>query len=181
MPRPMNKEDLIQASEEQFAKLWKTIEDMSKDERVATFDFGDNPKLKEAHWKRDKNIRDVLIHLYEWHMLFVDWIEANRKGEKKVFLPEEYNWRTYGDMNVAFFLKHQTTTYEEAKAMLIDSHKKVMQLVESMTNEELFSQDPFGMKGSPIGAYCTSITSSHYDWAMKKLKKHHLIYKGKAL
>ncbi|WP_297115142.1 ClbS/DfsB family four-helix bundle protein, partial [uncultured Porphyromonas sp.] len=25
---------------------------------------------------------------------------------------------------------------------------------------------------SILGAYCVSVTASHYDWAMKKIKKH---------
>jgi hypothetical protein len=34
--------------------------------QTVRFDF-DAPKLKEAHWTRDKNFRDVLVHLHEWH------------------------------------------------------------------------------------------------------------------
>jgi hypothetical protein len=26
--------------------------------------------------------------------------------------------------------------------------------------------------GSTLGAYCVSVTASHYDWAMKKIKAH---------
>jgi hypothetical protein len=31
------------------------------------------------------------------------------KGNHKPFLPEPYDWKTYGDMNVKFWEKHQTT------------------------------------------------------------------------
>jgi hypothetical protein len=31
------------------------------------------------------------------------------KGNHKPFLPEHYDWKTYGDMNVKFWEKHQTT------------------------------------------------------------------------
>ena len=41
MPRPKTKDDLLIAAK------------------------------KEAHWSRDKNVRDVLIHLYEWHQLML--------------------------------------------------------------------------------------------------------------
>ncbi|WP_254259881.1 ClbS/DfsB family four-helix bundle protein [Listeria fleischmannii] len=61
---------------------------------------------KKAHWKRDKNIRDVLIHLYEWQQLLLKWVEANVEGERKPFLKEGYNWKTYGAMNQLFLGKN---------------------------------------------------------------------------
>ncbi len=74
MARPTTKNDLLKASNEIFEKLWKLIDSFSEKEFSTAFDFSDNPKLKEAHWQRDKNVRDVLIHLYEWHQLLIHWI-----------------------------------------------------------------------------------------------------------
>ena len=68
MPRPTSKDDLLTLSEENFNKLMQTVDGMSKKAMNAPFDFsGDNKK--EAHWSRDKDVRDVFIHLYEWHQL----------------------------------------------------------------------------------------------------------------
>ncbi len=71
MARPKTKNDLLQSNNENFEKLWKLIDSFSEKEFDTAFDFSDNPKLKEAHWQRDKNVRDVLIHLYEWHQLLI--------------------------------------------------------------------------------------------------------------
>ncbi|MCI9384608.1 MAG: ClbS/DfsB family four-helix bundle protein, partial [Lachnospiraceae bacterium] len=39
--------------------------------------------------------------------------------------------------------------------------------------EELFSKGVYKWVGtSTLGSYFVSTTSSHYDWAMKKLKAH---------
>ena len=100
MGRPTTKPDLIRAANGQFEKLWKLIDSMTDDEQNATFNFGDNFNKKEAHWERDKNLRDVLVHLYEWHQLLLTWVEANQNCEEKPFLPEPYNWKTYPQMNV---------------------------------------------------------------------------------
>ena len=67
MPRARNKEDLLQFSEENYSKLLKMISAMSENQMSTEFDFSDDAGKKEAHWGRDKNVRDVLIHLYEWH------------------------------------------------------------------------------------------------------------------
>ena len=172
MPRPTTKQDLITAASEQYDKLWSLIDSLSDEDQTATFNFS-GEMGKEAHWGRDKNIRDVLIHLYEWHQLLLNWVESNMKGVKNPFLPEPYNWKTYGKMNVEFWKKHQNTSYAEAKSMVKGSHKKVMTLIDGYSDEELFTKKFFNWTGtSNLGSYVISTTSSHYDWAMKKIKAH---------
>ena len=176
MARPQTKENLMIAAKENFEKLNTLISKMSDKELTTPFDFSKDEKKKEAHWKRDKNLRDVLIHLYEWHQLILNWVESNQKGEEKPFLPEPYNWRTYGDMNVEFWKKHQNTSLEDATRILEKSHKEVLKLAENFTNEELFSKKVYKwVGGSTLGSYFVSATSSHYDWAIKKLKAHQKI------
>ena len=176
MTRPKTKENLMIAAKENFEKLNTLISKMSDKELTTPFDFSKDEKKKEAHWKRDKNLRDVLIHLYEWHQLILNWVESNQKGEEKPFLPEPYNWRTYGDMNVEFWKKHQNTSLEDATKALQKSHKEVLKLAENFTNEELFSKKVYKwVGGSTLGSYFVSATSSHYDWAIKKLKAHQKI------
>ena len=168
MPRPTTKTQLITAAGEQWDKMWKLIDSAPQS---AVFDFGDDPKLKEAHWKRDKNLRDILVHLYEWHELLLNWAVPNSNGASKPFLPEPYTWKTYGDMNVEFWNKHQNTTYEKAAEMLKTSHNNVLSLIETFSDEELFTKKYYPWTGtSSLGSYCISVTVSHYDWAMKKIK-----------
>ena len=171
MPRATTKTELVAAANEQWDKLRKLIDSIPGGAESVVFNFPDDPKLKEAHWKRDKNLQDVLVHLYEWHRLLLEWTAANFNGEAKTFLPELYTWKTYGDMNVEFWKKHQATSYKDAEVMLRDSHSKVMALIESLSDEELFEKQHFTWTGTTnIGSYCISVTASHYDWAMKKIK-----------
>ena len=173
MPRATTKTELITAANDGWSKLWTLIDSISNGTQSVVFDFGDDAKLKEAHWKRDKNLRDVLVHLYEWHQLLLRWTESNLNGSNEPFLPAPYNWKNYGDMNVEFWKKHQTTAYDDAVSMLSDSHNKVMALIDSLTNEELFEKKHFPWTGTTnVGSYCISATSSHYDWAMKKIRQH---------
>jgi len=173
MPRAATKTDLINDAAAGWDKLWKQIGGLPDSARNAEFNFGDGPNLKEAHWKRDKNLRDVLVHLYEWHRLLLNWTAANLNGDAKPFLPEPYNWKTYGQMNVEFWEMHQSTPYESAESMLRESHNQVMTLIESFTDEELFAKKHFSWTGTTnLGTYCVSATVSHYDWAVKKIKRH---------
>ncbi len=178
MARPTTKPDLLKAANGEFEKMWELIDSMTADEQKAAFDFGNAFAGKEAHWERDKNLRDVLVHLYEWHQLLLDWVESNQKGEQKPFLPAPYNWRSYGQMNVGFWEKHQGTSLHDAKEMVKESHETIIKLINHFSNDELFSKGIFPWAGTnTVGSYCVSTTASHYGWAMKKIKAHKKTYK----
>ncbi|MDE7203065.1 MAG: ClbS/DfsB family four-helix bundle protein, partial [Lachnospiraceae bacterium] len=165
MARPTTKADLMEAANSNFESLKEFIASMTEQELATPFDFSKDEKKKEAHWQRDKNLRDILIHLYEWHSLTLEWVRANQKGDAKPFLPKPYNWKTYGQMNVFFWKKHQNTSLEEAKEMLEKSHQEIMQLAEGFSNDELFAKGVFDwVGGSALVSYFVSNTSRHYEW-----------------
>ena len=173
MPRPKNKEELITAANTNYEKLLTMIESRTDAEKKTEYDFGSDEKKKEAHWKRDKNLRDVLMHLNEWHLLLLAWLQNRENGCNKPFLMEGYNWKTYGDMNLVFYNRCQTISEEEALEKFKDSHKRVMEALDTFSQEELFTNTFYPwVGGSCIGGYFISTTSSHYDWAMKKMKAH---------
>ncbi|GHU90345.1 hypothetical protein FACS1894155_08590 [Bacteroidia bacterium] len=74
----------------------------------------------------------------------LNWINANQNGKQQPFLPEPYNWKNYPEMNVEFWKKHQTTSLIDSKEMLKTSHEKVMNLIETFSNDELFAKKSFG-------------------------------------
>ncbi|MDU2984364.1 MAG: ClbS/DfsB family four-helix bundle protein, partial [Actinomyces sp.] len=50
-------------------------------------------------------------------------------------------------------------------------HTAVVALIGKFTNEELFTKAHFSWTGTTsLGSYCVSATSSHYEWAIKKLR-----------
>ncbi len=173
MARPKTKVELVEASNSNFEKLWQLIDNLSEKEINTEFDFSKDEKKKEAHWDRDKNIRDILIHLYEWHRLATNWVTKNKAGEKADFLPKPYTFKTTADMNVKFWEKHQNTVYEKSVEMLKGSHNELMKVIDEFTEEELFTKKYFDWTGTTsVGSYLVSATSSHYDWAIKKIKAH---------
>ena len=59
------------------------------------------------------------------------------------------------------------------KKMLAESHRKVMEMAAGFTNEELFTKKYYNWTGTTdLGAYFVSTCSSHYEWAIKKIKAH---------
>ena len=76
-------------------------------------------------------------------------------------------------MIVDFWKKHKKTSLEEATKLLNQSHKEVLELMEGFSNDDLFTKGIYKWTGgTSLGSYFVSATSSHYDWALKKLKAH---------
>ena len=172
MPRARNKDDLVKAANEQYQKLNDLIGSLTEKELTTEFDFSNDPKKTERHWGRDKNLRDIYIHLYEWHQLLLNWVRNNTSGKEAPFIPEPYSWKTYGDMNCEFWEKHQKTSLADARKMFEQSHAQVLNLLDNYTNEQLFGRGVYEWVNTDLGSYFVSVMPSHYDWAIKKLKAH---------
>ena len=130
MARPKTKNELLEAAELNYDKLLKLIDSMTDIELNTEFDFSADTKKKEAHWGRDKNVRDILIHLHEWHNLMLEWVSNNKAGVRKPFLMEGYNWKTYGDMNIVFWKRNQAVSLDMALEQFKESHKKIMDTIQ---------------------------------------------------
>ena len=65
MPRATTKTELLASANEQFNKMWRLIDGMDEEIQRAPFAEEMATMGKQAHWARDKNLRDVLVHLYE--------------------------------------------------------------------------------------------------------------------
>ncbi len=109
MARPATKIDLIESANLNYDKLLQVIDGMTDEEENSKLEYGDFIG-KEVHWNRDKNLRNILIHLYEWHNLLLEWVDSNINGVGKQFLRDGYNWRTYGDMNIEIWKEYQSTS-----------------------------------------------------------------------
>ena len=87
MPRARNKEDLLKFASENYSNLMNLINKMSDSQMNTPFDFSDDEKKKEAHWSRDKNVRDILVHLYEWHVLLLSFVKKNTDSKSAITFP----------------------------------------------------------------------------------------------
>lgn len=162
MGRPKNKEELLSLSQINFEKLFNMIEDLTLEEKQGSFIIED----------RDKNIKDVIYHLYEWHNMFLTWYEVGMKGNKPVMPREGYTWKTTGEMNLMIWNMYKDYTLEQGINSLKKTHLKIMDIIKGHSDEELFTKKYYSWTGTTsLGSYLVSATSSHYDWAIKKIRK----------
>ena len=163
MPRPTSKDELLQACDDSYPKLIEVVGRFSQAELRGEFPF--------EH--RDRNVRDVVAHLYEWHRLMLGWYKSGMAGNKPEMPAKGYTWQTTRDLNAALWKKHQKTTLNTILNRVDQTHSRLQELMSAHTNEELFQKCHYEWTGSTsLGSYLTSATSSHYNWATKLLRKY---------
>ncbi|MBR9923083.1 MAG: ClbS/DfsB family four-helix bundle protein [Bacteroidetes bacterium] len=162
MARPTNKTELLNLSKKNFELLMDLIGSFSKKEQNSDFPKG----------TMNRNIRDVLMHLHHWHIMMIDWYQIGMKGGKPDMPAKGYTWKTTPELNRWIWGKYKYTPLEDAKKDFKSSYEKVRSLIEKHSDEELFEKKRYKWTGTTsLGAYLVSATSSHYDWALKLIKK----------
>lgn len=162
MPRPKTKEELISLSHLNFEKLMNFINQLPGDKQEEEFPKG----------TLNRNIRDVLTHLHHWHLMLNEWYDVGATGDKPAMPAKGYTWKTLPALNKMIWQDYQHIGLPEAKEMLKRSFLAIQTLIEKHTEEELFEKKKYHWTGSTsLGAYLISATASHYDWALKLIKK----------
>ena len=162
MPKPTSKITLLEASQENYAKLFNYIGNLSEDQLVAEFREG----------TMNRNIRDVLGHLHFWHELMITWHMQGMKGIRPEMPAKGYTWKMTPQLNKHIWEKCQLLSYPEIFRLLQESYEKVQAIIKSHSDIELFEKKRYPWTGSTsLGAYLISNTSSHYHWALQLIKK----------
>lgn len=127
-------------------------------------------KTKCTTFEQGENMRDVLMHIYEWQRLQVAFVENIRRGEPKDFIPDPYR-KNYKEMDEVNRQKNQSVSFEKSVEMLSKSHKEIMALLASFSEEELFGKKVFKVTyTTTMAAYFVSVTQ--YEKAFKRAKAH---------
>ena len=162
MSRPKNKSDLIALSSSNFDKLTNLLKNYSNDKLCKEF--------PEQYLNR--NVRDVLGHLHHWHLMLLEWYNVGMKGKKPEMPAKGYTWKRTPELNKAIQKQYSNTDLSDIHKRLNKSHERVKYIINNHSDKELFEKKRYIWTGSTsLGQYLISATSSHYDWAIKLIKK----------
>jgi len=162
MPKPKNKLELINQSQEKYAALLELINSYTPEQLSKDF----------STTGLNRNVRDVVAHLNEWHLFIMRWYKDGMQGKKPDMPASGYTWKTLPALNIEINKKYKDLPLANAQAQLAKSYKKVQKIIEKHTNEELFEKKKYAWTGSTsLGAYLIMNTWSHYSWAIKLIKK----------
>ena len=160
MPRPNNKQQLLEQIDTNWNKLQAQIAILSDEEFVEPNTVGE--------W----SVKDVLAHLMEWQRMVMHWYQEGKKGIMPVTTSEEYTWREIPALNQAIYETYRDEELSTIKDGLTQSHQQILAMIEGMSNAEMFTPKIYKWtKSTTLGSYLTSATSSHYDWARKEIRK----------
>lgn len=160
MSRPNNKQALQRQSQEGFQALLDLIKQVPDKQQV--FPVG----------MMNRSIRDVCMHLHQWHCMFLDWYAVGMQGEKPLMPAKGYAWKDTPQLNKLIWEACQEVELEDAINLLAQSYAAVQAIIAQHDQEELFVKKRYAWTGSTsLGAYLVSATCSHYEWAIKLIKK----------
>jgi hypothetical protein len=163
MPRPTNKEQLLEQSNSHYQRLNDYLSKYSPEQMEMNFP-------KEVLYQ---NVRDVLAHLHHWHKMLLEWYAVGATGAKPDMPAKGYSWKMTPELNRHIQKMYSNTPLEEAQKLLQESHKNTQSVIQKHSNDELFTKKRLPWTGSTsVGAYFVSACSSHYQWALKYLKKN---------
>ncbi|MEK4246373.1 ClbS/DfsB family four-helix bundle protein [Psychrobacillus sp. FSL K6-2684] len=153
------KEVLILNSDRNFKSLLEIIESVPSRKRSVSIET----------LERDKNFRDVIMHLYEWHVMLERWYREGMDGDIPFMPAPGYKWSTIKLLNMQIWKNYQDVTLNQAIKKFKLSHERVMNLIKAHTNEEIMTKKYYKWtKTSNLYSYFAANTSNHYIWAIKK-------------
>lgn len=162
MPRPKTKKELVELGKANYRNLMNFIRELPREELENEFPPG----------YLNRNIRDVLAHLHHWHLMMLEWHKVGMSGFKPDMPSKGYTWKTVPELNRKIQDTYSNVDLKVVKDSLEESFENLQEIIAQHTEEELFKKKYYPWTGSTsLGAYFISATSSHYDWALKLIKK----------
>lgn len=160
MARPTTRTELLEAAEAEYRRLLEVVETVPLDRRTT-------PGACD-HW----SVKDLLAHLDAWHELFLGWEEIGRAGEVPEMPAPGLRWSDTPTLNARIHERTADDAWDDVVARLDGSHERVLAVIRSYDDDDLFTKRRFGWTGSTsVGSYAVSATSSHSAWATKLIRR----------
>ncbi len=137
--RPMstiatNQTDLYHAIKQSFAKLYT-------DYQLVPHDLARQCGVEGNIKNTQISVCDTLAYLIGWGKLVLKWYHARRQG-LSVDMPETgFKWNQLGMLALHFYHQYQTWSYQELLDEYADVIKQILQLVRSLSDDELYGDD----------------------------------------
>ncbi|WP_299417806.1 ClbS/DfsB family four-helix bundle protein [uncultured Sulfitobacter sp.] len=119
-----NKDDLINLTEREFAKLQKLI---------ASLDQAQSEKGED-----DVSIKDVIGHRAHWIDLFLGWYNDGMAGKEVFFPAKGYKWNDLKRYNAELRQRQAHLDWETVKTLLQSRHDQLVLFLSDLSNTKLY-------------------------------------------
>ena len=119
----------------------------------------------------EKSEKEILLlnsnKAFESLLKIIESIPSRKRGTS--IETNERDKNTIKLLNLQIWENYQEVTLAQAIKKVRLSHKRIMDLIESHTNEEIMTKRYYKWtKTSNLHSYFAANTSNHYSWAIKK-------------
>jgi len=160
MGRPTSKPELLRAAEQEFDRLWDTVDAVPPSDREAPGVCGS--------W----SVKDSLAHLDAWDRMWLRWEQSGARGEPTPMPAEGFTWTRTPAFNERIHADTAGEQWDLVCDRLRDSHSRIMTVLSGYSDEDLFAKKRYRWTGSTsVGSYAVSATSSHYAWASGLIRR----------
>lgn len=160
MPRPTNKQLLLEQMQKEHLSLSTRIIQLSEENIV----FHNSTIGYSA--------KDVLAHITAWEQLCLSWYHAGVNGETPHLPHEGYNWRQIPELNAMFYRRDKDKPLAQVLKDFQQSYEEILATVQQIDEKEMFTPQVYSWTNqNAMGTYFVSATCSHYVWAQKEIKK----------
>ncbi len=142
----MNKQELIDKVEQEHAE-WQSL--LSEVGEV---------RMTEPGVTGDWSVKDIIAHIAAWEQRVLDRMESETTAT-----PLEMSGWEMDKMNDAYYERNKNRSLEDVRNTAASTHAHFMQLVRSLSEEDLFQGGRFAWtKGDPFYNWVEGNTYEHY-------------------
>jgi hypothetical protein len=143
------------------------------DELVLLLDaIPDRDQRTARVWGDGWSPADLVAHLAEWQRLLIGWHTDGRRGVRPAMPAPGYTWRETPRLNRDIQRKHADRAPLELRAELESGHRRILELVERLSPEELLEPGRLAWTGrSSLATYVAANTASHYRFAIRVIRR----------
>ena len=166
MGRRLCKSELLSEIQRERNKLDDTLALLSPRQMT-------RPGVTRGGWA----VKDVLAHLVEWQQMNLDWYAAGLRGEKPAMPAPGYTLRELPRLNQMIYRKHHRRSLSAVLHDYRSYHKRVVDLIESLPDEDLVTLGRFSWTGPSwtLSDYLRASTAAHYLWARTRIRRWWLV------
>ena len=125
---------------QEYKSKQELIEEISKRAKLFIDEFSDitekdrNKLIDEV----DRTPAQMIAYQLGWMNLILYWEQQEQKGIAVVTPHADYKWNNLGGLYESFYKQYEEYSLQELGALFKASERAIIQLIENLTNDELF-------------------------------------------
>jgi hypothetical protein len=120
---------------------------------------------------RDENCRDVLYHLYGWHIILQELVRTNPK--RPFELRPGFTWKTLEKLNYTIKTEAEAYDLKTVLSMLNQTHHHLLSWVQTLNDAVINEENLYPFTApSNLGEFVHECMGGHYQWAIQSIQFH---------